>query len=225
VKGDCVTLLYSDLHGLADLLPKSCALSTRDTAPARYRNGVYISNTVSHAIDFTPLDRREGPIVERCVAHARRYRLTAVARLITRAGNGWLYPIASLLLFAVSLQHAARCVVTAAISLAIAFTLYPPLKRFLGRARPCHNNVRIADALQPLDRHSFPSGHAMTAAAFGVPIIVAAPPLAIPIVIGGCALVSWSRIALGHHYLSDIVAGTVIGASIAAVVTFWTAVA
>jgi len=56
----------------------------------------------------------------------------------------------------------------------------------------------------------------MTAAAFGVPIVVAAPPIAIPIVLAACALVSWSRLALGHHYLSDVLAGTVIGATIAA---------
>jgi membrane-associated phospholipid phosphatase len=39
-----------------------------------------------------------------------------------------------------------------------------------------------------------------------------------PIVVIGCALVSWSRMALGHHYLSDVVAGALLGATIAAAV-------
>jgi len=167
---------------------------------------------------FAALDRREVAIVRRCVDHARRRRLTRLARAITRAGNGWVYPAASALILAASLDHALRCIAAAAISLAVAFTIYPSLKRLFARSRPYEHDVRLADAVPPLDRHSFPSGHAMTAAAFGMPIIVAAPPIAIPIVIAACALVSWSRLALGHHYLSDIVAGTALGATIAAVV-------
>jgi len=181
---------------------------------------MYISKTTTILEDpFAPLDRRELRFVERCVSQARRRRWTPAARAISRAGNGWVYPVVSGFLFVSPIEHAARCIAAAIISLAIAFTIYPPLKRTLARTRPCHNDEGLSDALAPLDRYSFPSGHAMTAAAFGLPIIVAAPPLAIPIVLGGCALVSWSRIALGHHYPSDIIAGTVLGGVIAAVVT------
>jgi undecaprenyl-diphosphatase len=167
---------------------------------------------------FRLLDRKEGPLVERCMANARSWRLMRAARITTRAGNGWLYPAASLVLLLASFQYAARCIVEAAISLAIAFTIYPSLKRLLARQRPCHDNSLRSDAPPPLDRYSFPSGHAMTAAAFGVPIMIAAPWCA-PLVIGGWAVMSWSRIALGHHYLSDIVAGTLIGGGIAGLAT------
>ncbi len=44
---------------------------------------------------------------------------------------------------------------------------------------------------------------------------IAAPAAAAPVVIIGCALGSWSRIAVGPHYLTDILAGTVIGSAIA----------
>jgi undecaprenyl-diphosphatase len=156
----------------------------------------------------------EGRIVERCVEHAQRRGLIPVAGLITRAENGWVYPIAAAFLLVVS----ARCVAAAAASLAVAFTIYPPLKRTVARIRPCHASAYFIDAPPPLDRYSFPSGHAMTAAAFGVPVILAAPAAAIPLVLLGFALVSWSRIALGHHYLSDVLGGSLIGAGIAAVV-------
>jgi undecaprenyl-diphosphatase len=160
-------------------------------------------------------------IVLRCVAFADRWRLQAAARLITRLGNGWLYPIAAALLLITSFQSALRGVFAAAISLAIAFSIYPPLKRLLARRRPCDHAPRMIAAPEPLDRYACPSGHAMTAAAFGVPIIFAARPNVAPVVIGGYLLVSWSRIALGHHYVSDIVAGTLIGGAIAyAVATF-----
>lgn len=115
----------------------------------------------------------------------------------------------------------ARSVACAALSLALAFLIYPPLKRLIARPRPCHADGRLADALQPLDRYSFPSGHAMTAAAFGVPVAVAAPALGVLIVTAGCVLMSWSRMALGHHYLSDVVAGTILGATIATAVALF----
>ncbi len=167
---------------------------------------------------FIAADRAEIGAVARSVAFARRWRLTGVARIVTRLGNGWLYPIAATLLLLTSFQAAVRCIVAAGASLALAFAVYPPLKRLLARNRPCHYDRRLITACTPLDRHAFPSGHAMTAAAFGVPMIFAAPAVAAPIVIGGCLLVSWSRIALGHHYISDIVAGTLLGGAIAAAV-------
>jgi undecaprenyl-diphosphatase len=162
---------------------------------------------------FELLDCRELAIVERTAAFSQRWRLTPFARVVSRLGNGWLYPIAALFL-----TGSIRCLGAAAASIATAFAIYPLLKRSLARTRPCDSSDALFDPMRPLDRYSFPSGHAMTAAAFGVPILFAAPASVSPIVIGGCVLVSWSRVALGHHYLTDIFAGTLVGAAIAAIV-------
>lgn len=177
---------------------------------------VYASSLTS--TPATRLHELELRIVERFVEHARRWRLTAAARGVTRAGNGWLYSVAAAFLLTAYLRYG-RSIVAAAISLAVAFVVYPPLKRFIARPRPCHADDRLGDTLRPLDRYSFPSGHAMTAAAFGVPVAAAAPHAGVLIVALACALVSWSRLALGHHYLSDVVAGTLLGATIAAAVS------
>ncbi|HKS25255.1 MAG TPA: phosphatase PAP2 family protein [Thermoanaerobaculia bacterium] len=173
---------------------------------------MYISTPLPRPADR--LHELELRIVEGFVAHARRRGLTRIARVVTRAGNGWLYSAAAALL----LLRYGRSVAAAALSLAVAFLIYPPLKRFIARPRPCHAGGHLTDTLRPLDRYSFPSGHAMTAAAFGVPIAVAAPLPAALIVVAGCTLMSWSRMALGHHYLSDVVAGTILGGVIAAAV-------
>ncbi|HUJ12766.1 MAG TPA: phosphatase PAP2 family protein [Thermoanaerobaculia bacterium] len=163
------------------------------------------------------LDRGELDAVAACVGFARRARLTRLARFFSRLGNGWLYPIASALLL-VSAAHALRYVVAAAASIGIAHLLYPRLKRILARTRPCDLDPALADVCLPLDRYSCPSGHAMTAAAFGVPIIILAPAAAAPIVVAGWLLVSGSRVALGHHYWSDIVIGSTIGGAIGAII-------
>lgn len=163
---------------------------------------------------FASLDAYEVEVVMRAVASAERLRLTRIARIATRLGNGWLYPILSIVLALGPVDAPLRFLVAATLSLLVAFIAYPQLKRALRRARPCDYEPSLARDITPLDRYSCPSGHAMTAAAYGVPLIFACPPAA-PFVLAVCAVIGWSRIALGHHYVSDILLGTVLGGTIA----------
>lgn len=103
---------------------------------------------------FQLLDGRELALVERTAAFSQRWRLTPLARVMTRLGNGWVYPIAALFL-----TGSLRCLVAAAASIAAAFAVYPLMKRSIARSRP---SLQLADAPRPLDHYSFPSGHAMT---------------------------------------------------------------
>ncbi|MBV9495284.1 MAG: phosphatase PAP2 family protein [Acidobacteria bacterium] len=164
---------------------------------------------------FERLDESEVVLVERAVGFARRWKLTPFARLVTKLGNGWLYPIAAMALLLTWSAATIRTIAAAGISIGIAFTIYPALKRAFARHRPCHFAPHLRDPLQPLDHYSCPSGHAMTAAAFGVPILFVASAATAPIVIAGLLLMSWSRVALGHHYVTDIVAGSMLGGAIA----------
>jgi len=162
---------------------------------------------------FGALDAFEVDIVARAVASAERLRLVRVARVVTRLGNGWLYPLLSIVI-AIALESPRDFLIAAMVSLAIAFIVYPAMKRSLARLRPCDYDASLVSQVQPLDHYSCPSGHAMTAAAYGVPLIFACPAAA-PFVIALCALIGWSRVAMGHHYVSDVLIGTVIGATIA----------
>lgn len=74
-------------------------------------------------------------------------------------------------------------------------------KRLVGRKRPLD---------ETLGNPSLPSGHA--AIAFSVATILGYqyPKLRIPLYIGA-GLVSFSRIYLGRHYISDVVTGAAIG--------------
>ncbi len=163
---------------------------------------------------FSTLDAYEVDVVMRTVASAERLRLGRIARVATRLGNGWLYPILSVVLALGPVDAPLRFLVAATLSLLIAFVAYPKLKRSLGRSRPCDYEPSLVRDVAPLDHYSCPSGHAMTAAAYGIPLVFACPSAA-PFVIALCAVIGWSRVALGHHYVSDILIGTVVGATIA----------
>jgi membrane-associated phospholipid phosphatase len=65
---------------------------------------------------------------------------------------------------------------------------------------------------------SFPSGHAATAGAGALALAIAWPAASLPLALLAF-LVILSRVALGVHFLSDVVAGALVGASIAAFIT------
>ena len=163
---------------------------------------------------FAIVDAAEVVLVARTVASAQRMRVRGIAKTVTRLGNGSVYPVATIAL-ARMVEEPLRFIVSAAISLGLAFTLYPVLKALLARTRPCdYDSALTGDAAAPLDHYSCPSGHSMTAAAYGVPLLLALPAAA-PFVIASCLVIMWSRVALGHHYVSDVVLGAFLGATIA----------
>ena len=68
--------------------------------------------------------------------------------------------------------------------------------------------------LLPPDQFSFPSGHTITAFAVAVSLSMFYPSLTVGLLF--CAVsVAASRILLGMHFLSDVLAGAVIGTTLA----------
>lgn len=87
------------------------------------------------------------------------------------------------------------------------------LKRLTGRRRPCHVEPHCWSTLLPPDQFSFPSGHTITAFAWVVSIAQFYPDLAVGLYF--CALsIAISRVILGMHFLSDVVAGAVLGSAL-----------
>jgi undecaprenyl-diphosphatase len=69
--------------------------------------------------------------------------------------------------------------------------------------------------MPPLDRYSFPSGHTLHAVTFTAIAIHHVPMLAVPLV-PFALLIGASRVVLGLHYPTDVLAGATLGAGIAA---------
>jgi undecaprenyl-diphosphatase len=97
----------------------------------------------------------------------------------------------------------------------IALALYKALKRWTRRPRPFASDVRIHAWVAPLDEFSFPSGHTLHAVAFSL-VAMAHYPLLAWLLVPFTASVAVSRVVLGLHYPSDVLAASAIGSALAA---------
>jgi undecaprenyl-diphosphatase len=148
--------------------------------------------------------------------------LLRLFRSASRLGDGVLW----YLLIAVSALFcghegrlvAAECVIAGTGGLFI----YRTMKKTLIRERPFITHSTIVCAATPLDRFSFPSGHTLHAVSFTL-IFVHAWPLAALVLVPVALLIAMSRVVLGLHYPSDVVAGAMLGAGIAEAVLQWVA--
>jgi undecaprenyl-diphosphatase len=96
----------------------------------------------------------------------------------------------------------------------INFVLYKIIKELTGRARPCAVSASIILGTAPLDQYSFPSGHTMHAVAFSI-IATAHHPELTWFLVPFSSLIASSRVILGLHYPTDVLAGGLIGAYVA----------
>ncbi len=138
-------------------------------------------------------------------------------RTASRLADGWLWPTVALLLAADG-SRGLHVLVTGAVAALVANAVLLPVKSRFRRARPCAQARPLAFAVDPLqwfaaDRFSFPSGHALNAFAVGSVVGLAYPSAALP-VLALAASIAASRVVLGLHWLSDVVAGAVAGAAI-----------
>lgn len=143
--------------------------------------------------------------------------LTALGSLpVLLAGLGVIFTIA-----AFARKHRAmRGTLFLLAAVGTARALVALLKSLIGRARPT-----LFEDLGPhhfefftrqYDYHSFPSGHAASFVALAVAISLLAPRWRVPLILLG-AVLALTRVVVGLHYLSDVIAGGVL----AALVTLW----
>ena len=135
---------------------------------------------------------------------------------VSRLGDGvfWYILIAALVLLdgMAGLKASLHLAATGAIALA----LYKLLKGWTRRPRPFASDVRIHAWVAPLDEFSFPSGHTLHAVAFSLVAMAHYPALAW-LLVPFSASVAVSRVVLGLHYPSDVLAATGIGSALAAI--------
>jgi undecaprenyl-diphosphatase len=91
---------------------------------------------------------------------------------------------------------------------------YKMVKHRTVRARPFEANPLVLAGAAALDRFSFPSGHTLHAIAFSLVACSYYPELSL-LLWPFAFVTAVSRVALGLHYPSDVIAGAALGALIA----------
>jgi undecaprenyl-diphosphatase len=148
---------------------------------------------------------------------AGRRSLRVLFQVASRLGDGVVWYVLVGILPLIYGRAAVRPAVGMAITGIIGLLIYKWLKHALVRERPFIRHPGITLAMPPLDRYSFPSGHTLHAVAFTWQAVEHFPELGwvlIPI----ASLIAASRVVLGLHYPSDVLAGAAIGGALALLV-------
>ncbi|WP_160042447.1 phosphatase PAP2 family protein [Paenibacillus sp. USDA918EY] len=168
----------------------------------------------------------------RCALFDKRLFQYINGRLHNRFLDFWLYYLthlggatfaisSSVLIWFLGSPSWSKSGAQAAVSLAISHIPVAAAKKLYPRLRPHLALPGTRTFRNPLKDHSFPSGHTTAAFSVAIPLILGHAEwvyLLLPLSL----LVGLSRIYIGLHYPSDVLAGAVIGSSVAfATVALW----
>ncbi len=148
-------------------------------------------------------------------APPRWFRVWMIAA--THLGDGWLW-LGGALFLAAHPHRGGELFAAAAVAATAANAAVVVLKRRFRRVRPRDYapkalGTHVRPDLFVFDHFSFPSGHALNAFAACALLSLAFPVLT-PAALVLASSVSASRVVLRFHFLSDVLAGAVIGAAI-----------
>jgi undecaprenyl-diphosphatase len=136
----------------------------------------------------------------------------------TRGGDGWLWYAMGLMILLFGGEQRFLAVGAGAVAAGTGIMVFLKLKKVTGRKRPCAIEPHCWATLLPPDQFSFPSGHTITAFSIALTLSHFYPSLAVGLIF--CAVsIAASRILMGMHFLSDVLAGAAIGSLLALAAT------
>jgi undecaprenyl-diphosphatase len=150
----------------------------------------------------------------RLMRRVHRWRAPRWFRILmvfaTRSGDGWLWYALGIILLVYGGEHRFAAIGAGASAAVAGIFLFRALKRTSRRKRPCEVEPHCWSAILPPDKYSFPSGHSITAFAVAISVGLFYHELQISLLVVAL-LIAASRIILGMHFLSDVLAGSAIG--------------
>jgi len=156
------------------------------------------------------IDRRDRRLMQRM----NRWRAPRLIRVwmiaATRMGDGWIWYGLGFMLLAYGGPQRFSAVCAAGAAAIAGIFVFKALKRLSHRPRPCQVEPHCWSKVLPPDQFSFPSGHTMTACSIALVVSYFYPSLEGPLLFLALSI-AMSRIVLGMHFLSDVLAGVVLG--------------
>ncbi len=156
------------------------------------------------------INRWDGRFSYPIYAAQSRRLFVAFMYWISRSGDGYLYGPLVALLILLNLQTGLNILICTLMAFVLELPLYVLVKRSVKRPRPFEVHGSVKFLIKPPDKFSFPSGH--TAGAFLVSGVLSYfIPAVLVFVFIWALMVGISRIVLGVHYPSDVLAGAILG--------------
>jgi undecaprenyl-diphosphatase len=131
-----------------------------------------------------------------------------LAVILAHSGDSWFWLLGlAVLWLAGSAEWKYRAEVMAA-GIVITALVVLAIKMIVRRSRPLGEWGRIYRRTDP---HSFPSGHAARAMMLATLGLGLGPPWFGPLLLAWAPLVALARVSMGVHYLTDVLAGIILG--------------
>jgi undecaprenyl-diphosphatase len=148
------------------------------------------------------------------VSHTNQYRVIRnLFRAASRLGDGVFWYTLMIAIIVTQQADGIMPVLHMALAASTGTLIYKWLKQKTLRPRPFQVRQDVWVVGKPLDKFSFPSGHTLHAVVFGLVAMSYYPGLAV-VLVPFMLMVAMSRVILGLHYPSDVVAGASIGYAI-----------
>jgi undecaprenyl-diphosphatase len=134
--------------------------------------------------------------------------LRRAAIFLAHSGDSWFWGLGLLVVWVLGGPALKQLAVQLLAGIAVTALIVLALKRLIRRARP---EGDWGSLYRRTDPHSFPSGHAARMAMLWVLAAVLGPPWLAWLLLLWAPLVALARVAMGVHYLSDVIGGALLG--------------
>jgi undecaprenyl-diphosphatase len=140
--------------------------------------------------------------------------LRAIAVFFAHSGDSWFWGLALIILWSAGSSFWRQWAVVQFVGVSLLAALVMVIKFIVRRRRP---EGEWGGIYRSTDPHSFPSGHAARAFLIAVLATGLGPSWLAVVLWLWAPLVALARVAMGVHYVSDVVAGAALGVAAASV--------